>query len=73
MALAHAVGDKVEAAYRRSDLFTKRRRMMEERRMMDESGGKHCDAPASAGKILNIGSAATGGASEERQFAVAGR
>jgi len=29
MALAHAVGDKVEAAYRRGDLFEKRRRMMD--------------------------------------------
>jgi integrase len=29
MALAHAVGDKVEAAYRRGDLFDKRRRMMD--------------------------------------------
>ena len=29
MALAHAVGDKVEAAYRRSDLFEKRRRLMD--------------------------------------------
>src|SRR6202023_3032413 len=28
-ALAHAVGDKVEAAYRRGDLFAKRRRLME--------------------------------------------
>lgn len=28
MALAHAVGDKVEAAYRRGDLFERRRRMM---------------------------------------------
>jgi len=28
-ALAHAVGDKVEAAYRRGDLFGKRRRLME--------------------------------------------
>jgi integrase len=28
-ALAHVVGDKVEAAYRRSDLFEKRRRLME--------------------------------------------
>ena len=27
MALAHAVGDKVEAAYRRGDLFEKRRRL----------------------------------------------
>lgn len=30
MALAHAIGDKVEAAYRRGDLFAKRRRMMVE-------------------------------------------
>jgi integrase len=28
-ALAHAIGDKVEAAYRRGDLFEKRRRLME--------------------------------------------
>ena len=30
MALAHTVGDKVEAAYRRGDLFEKRRRIMDE-------------------------------------------
>jgi integrase len=30
MALAHTIGDKVEAAYRRGDLFEKRRRMMKE-------------------------------------------
>lgn len=30
MALAHAVGDKVEAAYRRGDLFEKRRQMMDD-------------------------------------------
>jgi integrase len=29
MALAHAIGDKVEAAYRRGDLFDKRRRLMD--------------------------------------------
>ena len=28
MALAHTIGDKVEAAYRRGDLFEKRRRLM---------------------------------------------
>jgi integrase len=28
MALAHAVGSKVEAAYRRGDMFEKRRRLM---------------------------------------------
>lgn len=30
MALAHTIGDKVEAAYRRGDLFAKRTRMMQE-------------------------------------------
>lgn len=30
MALAHTVGNKVEAAYRRGDLFEKRRRLMED-------------------------------------------
>jgi hypothetical protein len=30
MALAHSVGDKVEAAYRRRDLLEKRRRLMDE-------------------------------------------
>jgi hypothetical protein len=29
MALAHTVSDKVEAAYRRGDLFQKRRQMMD--------------------------------------------
>jgi hypothetical protein len=29
MALAHAIGDKTEAAYRRGDLFEKRRKLME--------------------------------------------
>jgi hypothetical protein len=29
-ALAHTLGDKVEAAYRRGDLFEKRRRLMED-------------------------------------------
>jgi len=28
MALAHVIGDKVEASYRRGDLFEKRRRLM---------------------------------------------
>ena len=30
MALAHTIGDKVEAAYRRGDLFEKRKRMMDD-------------------------------------------
>jgi integrase len=38
MALAHAVGDKVEAAYRRGDLF-------EKRRALAEAWGRFCTAP----------------------------
>jgi len=38
MALAHAVSDKVEAAYRRGDLFDKRRRLMTE-------WAKFCNSP----------------------------
>lgn len=41
MALAHTVGDKVEAAYRRGDLFEKRRRLMAE-------WAKYCSRPATA-------------------------
>lgn len=47
MALAHTIGDKVEAAYRRGDLFEKRRRMMEE-------WAKFCEAPAKAGEVVPI-------------------
>jgi integrase len=36
MALAHAVGNKVEAAYRRGDLFEKRRRLL-------EAWAEHCE------------------------------
>ena len=39
MALAHAVGDKVEAAYRRGDLFEKRRQLM-------DAWAKYCAATA---------------------------
>jgi integrase len=38
MALAHAVGGKVEAAYRRGDLLAKRRQLM-------EAWGKYCTSP----------------------------
>ncbi|WPO42520.1 tyrosine-type recombinase/integrase [Tardiphaga sp. 42S5] len=41
MALAHAVGDKTEAAYRRGDLFEKRRRLMAE-------WAKFCSTPVAA-------------------------
>jgi integrase len=45
MALAHTVGDKVEAAYRRGDLFAKRRRLMEE-------WAKHCTLSKPAAKVV---------------------
>lgn len=45
MALAHAVGDKVEAAYRRGDLFEKRRRLM-------DAWASYCNRPASAGDVV---------------------
>lgn len=45
MALAHTIGDKVEAAYRRGDLFEKRRRMMEE-------WAKHCDTVQPVGGVV---------------------
>jgi hypothetical protein len=41
MALAHAIGDKVEAAYRRGDLFEKRRKLM-------EHWAQHCNKPPGA-------------------------
>lgn len=46
MALAHTVGDKVEAAYRRGDMFEKRRRMMAD-------WAKHCETvQAAAGDVV---------------------
>jgi integrase len=46
MALAHAIGDQVEAAYRRGDLFEKRRRLMAE-------WARYCDrTPAAAEGIV---------------------
>jgi integrase len=50
MALAHSVGDKVEAAYRRGDLFEKRRKLM-------EAWAKFCAKPPvaeSSGKIVQL-------------------
>jgi integrase len=41
MALAHTVSDKVEAAYRRGDLFDKRRRLMDD-------WAKHANVPSSS-------------------------
>ena len=39
MALAHAIGNKAEAAYRRGDLFDKRRRLMDDWAIYCASGG----------------------------------
>jgi integrase len=47
MALGHAVSDKVEAAYRRSDLFEKRRRLMVE-------WARFCGVRVQAGKVVAI-------------------
>jgi integrase len=44
MALAHAVSDKVEAAYRRGDLFDKRRRLMETWGAFCAAGSKQREA-----------------------------
>jgi integrase len=47
MALAHAIPDAVEKAYRRGDLFEKRRKLM-------EAWGEFCSASAPTGKVLPI-------------------
>ena len=48
MALAHAVGDKTERAYRRGELLEKRRALM-------EAWAKFLRAPASGGTVVAIG------------------
>lgn len=47
MALAHAVGDKVDAAYRRGDMLEKRRQMM-------QAWAEFCDLPAKSGEVVAI-------------------
>jgi integrase len=48
MALAHAVGDAVERAYQRSDLFERRRKLM-------EAWGQYCGRPSEGGnKVVPI-------------------
>lgn len=47
MALAHTVADKVEAAYRRGDLFQKRRQLA-------EAWAKFCAAASAIGKVVPI-------------------
>jgi integrase len=46
-ALAHAIGNGVEAAYRRGDLFDKRRRLMDE-------WARYCAQPARAGEVVTL-------------------
>lgn len=52
MALAHAIGSKVEAAYRRGDLFEKRRRLM-------EAWAGFCASSAGDGKVVAIANRGT--------------
>jgi integrase len=49
LSLAHSIGNQTEKAYRRGDMFMKRRRLM-------ESWGKYCCTPpaADAGKVLDM-------------------
>jgi hypothetical protein len=47
-ALGHVVGDKVEAAYRRGDLFEKRRKLM-------AAWATFCTTPATDTKVIPIG------------------
>ena len=47
MALAHTVSDKVEAAYRRGDLFDKRRQLA-------EAWGRFCTAPADQDRVVPL-------------------
>jgi integrase len=47
-ALAHAIGDETEAAYRRGDLFDKRRRLM-------DAWAEFCAKPgATAGAVVSL-------------------
>ena len=47
MALAHAVENKVEAAYRRGDLFEKRRKLM-------DAWAKFCSSSPSTGRVVEL-------------------
>jgi integrase len=49
-ALAHTVESRVEAAYRRGDLFEKRRQLM-------AAWGRYCAAPARSAEIVQIAAA----------------
>jgi integrase len=47
MALAHAIGSEVEAAYRRGDLFQKRRQLM-------DAWAKFCGTPNAGGTVVPL-------------------
>jgi integrase len=47
MALAHAIKDKSEAAYRRGDALDKRRKLM-------DAWAQYCSAPATSGKVVAL-------------------
>lgn len=47
MALAHAIESKVEAAYRRGDLFEKRRQLM-------EAWARFCAGPGTAAQVVPL-------------------
>jgi integrase len=47
MALAHVIGDKVEAAYRRGDLFEKRRKLMAD-------WARYCTTPQRAATVMQL-------------------
>jgi integrase len=47
MALAHAIGDKVEKAYRRGDLFMKRTKLM-------QTWSDYCARPARSGEVVSL-------------------
>ena len=53
MALAHSVGSAVEAAYRRTDLFDKRRKLM-------DAWAEFCGRPAVGGKVVAMRNALWG-------------
>jgi integrase len=53
MALAHAIGNKVEAAYRRGDLFEKRRQLM-------EAWGRFCTTSPTTAEVVALVQASRG-------------
>ena len=50
MALAHTIGNKVEAAYRRGDLFEKRRQLM-------QAWADYCARVETSAEVVSIGAA----------------